>query len=149
VASFTCWNGGVLVIAALQQHDERRGADVDDPAGHVDDLESFQQVPPVVLQDGAESRNPTMHGPLGIGRAHAVPLSVSRDGARKRGWPDHPNRMGNRQNRIKGRVERPGPRATPSSRTDQRSPSAGLTAVAAVAAVTPIPGAVLAQGAEC
>jgi hypothetical protein len=41
----------VLLVAALQQHDERAradAADADDLARHVDDLEALQQVPAVV-----------------------------------------------------------------------------------------------------
>ena len=45
----------VLLIAALEQHDERPGADAadaDDLAGEVDDPELLEQVPPIVLQRG-------------------------------------------------------------------------------------------------
>jgi hypothetical protein len=45
----------VLLIAALQQHDERPGADAagtDDLAGEVDDLELLEQMASVLLQGG-------------------------------------------------------------------------------------------------
>ena len=43
----------ILLVAALEQDDERSGADAADPdhlAGHVDDLEALQKRPPVILQ---------------------------------------------------------------------------------------------------
>jgi hypothetical protein len=45
----------VLLIAVLQQHDERPGADAagtDDLAGEVDDLELLQQMPSILLPGG-------------------------------------------------------------------------------------------------
>src|SRR5664279_67398 len=59
----------VLRVAALLQHDERPGADAadaDDLAGHVDDLEAFQQVPPVVLQRGPVLPELLVHGRLDL-----------------------------------------------------------------------------------
>ncbi len=46
----------VLLIAPLEQDDERAradAADTDDLASHVDDLEPLQQVAPIVLQRGS------------------------------------------------------------------------------------------------
>ena len=43
----------VVLVAALQQDDERAGADAadaDDLAGHVDELEALQQLAPIVRQ---------------------------------------------------------------------------------------------------
>ena len=53
VASLTCRNKRVLLVAALQQDDERPRADAADPddlAGHVDQLEPLEQLAAIVLQ---------------------------------------------------------------------------------------------------
>ena len=55
VASLTWRNKRILLVAALEQGDERPrtdAADAHDLAGDVDDFELFQQVTPVVLQRG-------------------------------------------------------------------------------------------------
>ena len=83
----------VLLVAALQQHDERPGADAADPddlAGHVDDLELLQQVPPVVLQGGPVLPELVVHRLLDVVGGHPVLLLEVPDRDHDRRLADDP-----------------------------------------------------------
>jgi hypothetical protein len=57
----------VLLIATLEQDDERPGADAAHPdhlAGHIDQLEPLQQLAPIILQAGPVGPERLMDGTL-------------------------------------------------------------------------------------
>ena len=80
----------VLLVAALEQHDERPGADAadtDDLAGDVDDLEPLQQMAPVVLQRRAVGAELVVDRVLDLRRRTCRTLSArSRNGTTIGGW---------------------------------------------------------------
>ena len=80
----------VLLVAALEQDDERPGADAADAhdlAGHVDDLEALEQMAPVVLQRGPVGAELLADRVLRLRRPRSRTVAArSRAGTTSGGW---------------------------------------------------------------